>query len=317
MEYREFLDNIRTGIQKKLGENGKAQIIQADKNNGKKLDGLIVKDNSKKVSPAIYLEDYYDQYKKGRQISDITDAVYQIYCQYSDRIKICIEDLSDYGKICKKVGFRIVNFEKNKELLAEIPYVRFLDMAIVFFVLVQCNGSSEPENASFLIHDEHLKMWNVDIGEIYRDALYNTPELFPPKICCMTEILTEILSEEIKQGNDFQKEEYMAMRMELEELESGNHNKMYVLTNDRKVNGAACLLYKNILKEFCEKTGKDFYIIPSSIHEVLLIPAENDIRINDLKVLVKDVNKTELEEEEILSDNIYYYDCEKDNIRIV
>lgn len=315
MEYRNFLDDVKNGVQRIVGEDGKVQIVQVDKNNGIKLDGLVIKGMEKNISPAISLNVYYEQYKSGRAKADIVNEIYQISHKYSCHMNIGLEDFCDYGRIGRRVAYKIVNLEKNRELLADIPYVKFLDMAIIFFVLVQCRENHRWENATFLIRDEHLKMWNVDVGEVYRDALYNTPELFPAQISDMEEMITEMLSEEMGRHGDIDKDECEAVKKDLQDLNSESHTRMYVLTNSKKLNGAACLLYKNVLKEFSGEKGENFYIIPSSIHEVLLVPEAHDLQVNELRRMVKDVNDSELDEEEILSDNIYYYDYKKDKIR--
>ena len=319
MEYKDFIHNIKNGIQKIIGNKGKAEIIQVNRNNGIKLDGLIVMDSEKNISPTIYLDIYYEQFREGRTETDILNEIHQLYQKYSCGMEmdINIQDLQSYEKIKKNIAYKVINYEKNYELLQEIPHVRFLDMAIVFFVLVPCNNNHSLENAVFQIRDEHLKMWNTDIGEVYRDALYNTPELFPPKIHCMTDVLTELISKENKQDVHIQ-EECNFWHQEIENMKTKEYPCLYVFTNDRNANGAACLLYKNTLKEFSEKENTDFYIIPSSVHEVLLISAENNnISVGDLRKIVEEVNRTELSEEEILSDNIYYYHYQTDSFRII
>lgn len=306
MEYKEFLEYVTAGVQKMIGESARASVIQVEKNNGVKLDGLIIRDGKKNVSPAIYLELYYVQYTKGRAKADIINEIYQIYHKYSCTIQLNAQDFSDYKRLCRKVAYKIVNFEKNQELLAKIPYVRYLDMAIVFFVAVQCRERNELENAAFLVRDEHLKMWKVEIGDVYRDALYNTPELFPAQICPMTEALAGAVRES---GEEELKEE-------LEYLRASGSVNLYILTNQKKVNGASCILYKNVIKDFAREKGTNLYLIPSSVHEVLLVPDTGDFCSDELKAMVREVNDTELEQEEILSYSIYYYDAEKDVIQI-
>ena len=91
---------------------------------------------------------------------------------------------------------------------------------------------------------------------------------------------------------------------------------MYVLTNKQKMNGASCILYEHILNDFANQKNKDIYILPSSVHEVILVPVAEDIDRTELSRMVRDVNRNELEEGDVLSDRVYYYDRVRDEIQI-
>ena len=89
---------------------------------------------------------------------------------------------------------------------------------------------------------------------------------------------------------------------------------MYVLSNKSKLNGSGCLFYHNLLHNLCEKLECDLYILPSSIHEVILIPAYDHDSYDELTSMVKEVNSTQLSKEEILSDHVYFYSRETGQI---
>lgn len=316
MKDKDFFNDIKSGLQKLVGKDGVAELIQIDKNNGVKAGGVIVKDDKNYISPIIYLDTYYEQYKKGKSKTDILNEIYQIYRKYSCEVNldVTIQDLNNYEKIKKRVAYKLVNYEKNEEMLSNIPYMRFLDLAIVFFVVVSCQKDSSIKNAAFPIYKEHLKIWGADIGDIYRDALYNTPDLFPAVISPMGNLLAELMCRELEEDTSDKE----SIQREMEKLKMEYDSGVYVLTNAKNINGASCLLYKNVIKKFSEKENTDFYIIPSSIHEVLLFPTRDErVTANDLKGMVVQVNQTEIDEYEILSDNIYYYNCENDSITIV
>ncbi len=321
MEEKEFFSDIKSGLQELIGEDCVAELVQIDKNNGVKADGVIVRNDKNYISPIIYLDTYYKQYKKGRTKKDIIDDIYQAYqkysCEMNLNLDIKIQDFNNYEKIKKQVAYKVINYEKNEELLVQIPHVRFLDLAIVFFVMVSCQKDSGIKNAAFPIHKEHLKTWEVTIGDIYRDALYNTPDLFPSIISPMGNLLAELICKELE-ADMFEKTDNEHMQNELERLQEEYDSGVYVLTNTKNINGASCMLYKNVIKEFSEQEHTDFYIIPSSIHEVLLFPiSDKRVTAEDLRGMVIQVNKTEIDEYEILSDNIYYYNSENDSITVV
>ena len=91
---------------------------------------------------------------------------------------------------------------------------------------------------------------------------------------------------------------------------------LYVLTNHTQVYGAAGFLMKEMISGFAEERGKDLYIIPSSIHELLLYPDFGDVSPAELSGYVKEVNRTQVQPQDRLSDHIYYYDRQTDEIRI-
>ena len=89
--------------------------------------------------------------------------------------------------------------------------------------------------------------------------------------------------------------------------------RMYVLSNQEKLYGAACMLYPEVLSAFGEICGRDFYVLPSSIHEVLLVFAEEG-KEKELKEIVTDMNRNHVAPEEVLSDSIYHYNTKKGSL---
>jgi hypothetical protein len=82
---------------------------------------------------------------------------------------------------------------------------------------------------------------------------------------------------------------------------------MYVLTNASGSLGAAALFYPDVKEKAAELLGGDYYILPSSVHEVILVPDSADIKAADLCDMVKQANRTVVDEKDILSDNVYHY----------
>lgn len=308
MNYKEFLTYIKNGILELVDEGCEVSILPFEKNNGVIQDGLVIKDKTKEVSPAIYMEGYYARYENGLDPEELVQEIYHQYLHYSSNLPFSIQDFSDYSRLHKKIAYKLIHFEKNKKRLEHIPYVRFLDLAIVFFVLVDYHADcKEHSDAVFLIREEHLKLWQVDIGDIYRDALYQTPKFYPAQIYNMADMILELLEE-----NDFPSKE----KNELKQVLSEQQNEFYVLTNEKKMYGASCILYKDVLKRFATDKHCDLYLIPSSVHEMLLLPATKEISPKELKGMVKDVNHTEVDEKEILSYQVYYYHRDSDFISI-
>ncbi|MCM1236059.1 MAG: DUF5688 family protein [Ruminococcus flavefaciens] len=201
----------------------------------------------------------------------------------------------DYESVRKSIVYRLISRERNSGLLEDIPHIDFLDMAVIFCCLV---SQHERGNSTLLIHNVHLKLWDVTVEKLYQAARENTQELESYEIRNMLDVLCEIWEEEDPESFD-----YGQCVEEFKDSET-----MYVLSNKTRVDGAVCILYPNLVRDFAEAVGSSFYIIPASVHEVLLLPAENLEERDLLKSMISEVNNTEVSPEEILSYSLYYYD---------
>lgn len=192
--------------------------------------------------------------------------------------------------------FKLINYEQNKNLLQKIPHIKILDLAIIFNCLVDAD---ETGNATILIYNQHLSLWNITKDDLYHLAMKNTPALLTYELRDMSDVLIELMAG--VPCNSMKEEfEYMVPT--------------YVLSNKSKLNGSGCIFYHNLLHNLCEKLECDLYILPSSIHEVILIPAYDHDSYDELTSMVKEVNSTQLSKEEILSDHVYFYSRETGQI---
>lgn len=211
------------------------------------------------------------------------------YCKKAGTKTVKIRNLKNYEQIKNRIFYRIVNYEKNKGTLSEIPYLPFLDMILTFYCLIQ---NSKEHISSIPITNKHLKQWNINLKKITEQAIENTPRIFPVKINTMEEAMGVMTSEAI-----------------LQEARS-----MYVISNTIGINGASCLLYKETISLLTEKFKGNFYILPSSIHEVIAIKDTGLFEKEELSRMVHEINTTQVAEKDYLSDNIYYYSIEEKRI---
>ena len=225
-----------------------------------------------------------------------TEPLLTAYRENRPKSPVDISFFTDYDKVKSRVTMKLINYERNRELLKRVPYYRFLDLAIVFLCLVESDSSG---TATVLIHNEHLTYWGITRDDLYALAMANTPQLLRYDLRSMTEVLRELFADEFADpaGSDL-----------IEPFP------IYVLSNQHRLNGSSCILYQHLLHDFARRIGSDFYILPSSVHEVLLIPADNQISMSTLSSMVRDVNSSQLAREEILSDHVYYYSLETDQI---
>lgn len=291
MEYREFLENVRKEVESRYDSNVSVTLNHVMKNNGTELDGITIMEKDKNIAPTIYINSFYDRYREGVSLKAVVSEIIRIYNQNKNSININADYFENYENVRKTIVYKLVNYQKNKKLLEDVPYKRVLDLAVVFYCLIE---QRKGVSATALIHNEHLRIWNVTEDEIYNDALKNTPVLLAGSIVPMSKILSEIAGT-APVDNDEKVCEYTG-----EDI-------LYVLTNSSRVNGAACILYDNLLKKFANDVHSDLYILPSSVHEVIIVPKNNAFDKSELADMVREVNEQGVSQDEILSDNVYEY----------
>ena len=292
MTYQEFKQHIVTGLQQEFPPATRISIQDIIKNNDIHLDGLTVFTEGCNISPTIYLNYYYSQYEKGRPLPEIYRDIRNAYQENSPSINIDISFFTIYSKVKSRIVFKLINYQRNRELLKNVPYFRFLDLAIVFHCLAK---TDETSTATILIQNRHLSLWNITKDDLYALAMANTPKLLPYDLRNMTDVLKELLWEDQCVPGEFSSQEVFPM---------------YLLSNRRKLHGSVCMLYPNLLSDFSRRLGCDLYLLPSSIHEVLIIPANQNGTYEELSDMVREVNATQLSGEEILSDHVYYFSRE-------
>ena len=288
MTYQEFKNNIIHTVSAKLGPSYRVALQDIIKNNDTHLDGLTILSENSNISPTIYLNYYYDQYQNGKSLSCIQEDIMLSYQKNVPAKNIDISFFTEFTKLKDRIIFKLINYERNKELLSKVPHIRYLDLAIVFncFVESLTNGY-----ATILIHHHHLSYWNISCEELYSLAKHNTPKLLPYHLQNMSDVLDELFATE---PVDWLCDDFSPIPM-------------YVLTNTRKLHGSGCILYEDLLAHISFEINSDFYIIPSSIHEVLLIPTKNAASYDELSSMVCEINSTQVSREEILSDHVYFY----------
>lgn len=290
--YSQFKQQIVSSLQKQLGTETRITIQDIVKNNDTHLDGLTILPENSCVCPTIYLNYYFQKYENGCPISEITGQILAVYRENLPASSIDFSFFTDYTQVRSNIVFKLINYERNPELLSDVPHYRFLDLALVFYCLIE---TSPDGCASILIHNRHLSYWNITDDDLFALAQQNTPRLLAYELRDMTDVLREL---------------FAAEPSVCEDDDSLSPASMYILTNRAKRNGSVCILYDNLLLNFANRLGCDLFILPSSIHEVLLIPANGQTETKDLSEVVREVNSCQLSREEILSDHVYYFSRE-------
>lgn len=294
MEINEFALKICKAVEKELGDSYRTELKAVRKNNGVLLHGLLIMPPGRNVTPTIYLETFHAAYEDGVPFAEVLGRILEIFREETPGKNIDMDFFRFYEKVKDRICFRLINRRSNEELLQDIPHVEFLDLAICFYYA--CSGGMLGEG-TILIHNSHMERWQVKTKDLMKQAMGNTPRLFPGILTSMQEVLEEIAGPQ----EDFSRQEIP----------------LTVLTNTRRIQGAACILYPGMLERIGAGMQDGFYIIPSSIHEVLIMEKTGLESPGEMKRIIYEVNREHVASEEVLSDNLYYYDSGSGRVGVV
>lgn len=275
MNYTEFMNAMLCEIRGQVDAQVRTELYTVTKNNGTRRTGILFKQEDSNLAPTIYLEEFYQKYLKGQQVPDLADSICSIYQEIRVKKTCDCQNLFDFNHVKEHIVYKLIRRDANEELLKKIPYEPFLDLAVVYYIQID---NTRFGSAAIQIRNEHLRYWRVEKEEIHRLAEKNTPRIYPVQIRQIVRF-------------------------------------MYVATNEQCSLGAAVMRYPDFREKVRGMIRGDFYILPSSIHEVILVPESFGLEPERMQEMVKEINQTGVAPEEVLSDSVYYFDGEE--IRIV
>lgn len=290
MEYREFVDAIKEEVAKKVGEEVNVTIEEMPKCNESYKSGLLIRRGEEPIAPVVYLEALYEYYKDGRTMEEIVGWIDMMYQSIKDTDPQTIEEAMAYKKVKKKILPKLINRKKNERLLAESPHILWEDLAIVFYVLMV---EAKDGTITMGIRYPQLKMWGISTEELYQQAMKNAPSIFPAELTPMTEVLKGM----------FRPEDVDALP-----------NIAYVVSNRLHSFGAVCVTYPDVLEMVAEEVQDDFYLVPSSVHEMMILPEHGVIGRERFRKSIREVNEKVLPPEEFLSNHAYFYSREEKKV---
>lgn len=286
MNYESFKQYVADHIRDFLPQDynvHEINIMEQRKNNNVIWDALSIK-GDRNIVPAIYLESYYQAHTDGVSMDAILQKIADVYMESMEQVGNFTADEFQYEKIKNGIFVVVQNAEMNRELLEEVPHEIRDDLALLYRVNVEL---SNGEKGSVLIHNTHLRSWGIDEKTLKEVAWNNMHDNYPPEFSTMSNVLRSVGYDE------------MSVATELVE--------MYVLSNKDKHYGAAYMFDTEVMNRIAEGIGGDIVVIPSSIHESILLKKQEDTDFDILREMVKEVNRTQLHPTEILSDEVYQY----------
>lgn len=302
MNYHEFLDEVSKQVKDyfpKEYQNAKVELNHIVKTNDQELDGLIIRREQDTVVPQIYLNGYFELYENGVSLSEILMGIYANYFQNTvQSFENLPENVSDYEQIKDRIVVQLVNRDMNQALLEEVPgkEIPDTDLAAIFKIPL---FTDERGTATIRVTKEMMEPWGQELETVYQDALANTERDNPAQLTTLGAMMSELLELPIFQ-NEVKWEKPETCEMEPYE--------QYVLTNADRMYGAATLLYPEVLQQLSDNMQSNLFILPSSIHELILMRDTGELNAIELQTMVMGVNQEAVLIEERLSDEVYYYD---------
>lgn len=242
MDFTRFTENIVELLRYKMGDDYVVSDTKIRKNNDVMLTAVTIMDKTSSISPTIYLEGLYEQYRAGATLEELTEKIMEFNERHVYHGNLDINFFRNYALVKERIYHKLINYEKNQELLKDVPHFRWHDLAVVFYYAMEEKTFGK---ASILIHNNHLDMWGQRADEVYRTACSNMKKHMRELLMPMQEVLE------------------MVTGVQAEE----NGNWLYVLSNKEKVFGASVMLYSEKIKELADELQSDLLILPSSVHE--------------------------------------------------
>lgn len=255
------------------------------KQNRKNLHACTLITANAAACPTFYFEDLYDAYRGGTSCEDIAESLFRFARKNRlDNLPGNI-DIDDYACVRENLGLIVISEERNRDYLAGIVYEQIEDLALVPIIFTKDDNGI----GNIKISRDFLEMWGLSAEDVMRDARERAPHVMPLTFRQLNEMVGD-------------KEE--------------NGEELFVLSNCYFAGGAAVVFYPHVLECIGMALGRDLYLLPSSINEMIAI-TDNGQDPERLYEIVREVNRTQVSEADLLTDAVYYYKRDLNSFRRV
>ena len=295
MDYEMFKEVVKESFLSYMPGSYRGMEVRVDPVNkvNRTLDGLslLAKNEETMISPTLYINDMYEKYSSTgdlqatlREAAEAMDEIFR---------EAAVPSL-DMNTARDNIIFQLVNTLQNEDMLKNLPHREFQDLSIMYRWIV---GVDQKGLSSIVINNNVAESLGMGEEELFKAAAENTRRLLPPVVQSMNEVIMDMF---MADGMPKELAEQMIGEQEPEMT-------MWVISNERKIDGAASMLYEDKLHNLAEKVGTDLYILPSSVHEVIAVSVKMG-EPEELARMVSEVNMDQVDISERLSNQVYHYD---------
>lgn len=291
MNYDQFLENISADIKESLEpEFGPlhTEIKDVEKLSGRSYTGLMIRKEAEDIAMSMNLTQRFDQLQQGRPYIAISNEVIGEVAHHMENMpSISVEQFTSYESIKAHLTMEVVGTKENRDMLRQIPHKEMADISVVYRYEL---GKSSQGSMSTLITNEMLSRFGISPEQLHEDVAKSAPEINPPTLRPMFDVLADMAGPGMgmpPMGPPF-----------------------YVATTLEPQNGACVIAYPGFLEYAKDIIGDQLFILPSSRHEVLILPDNGEFETANLLDMVCTINRLEVAPEDRLTDNVYHYDGE-------
>ena len=306
-----FINTFTETLTKRVLEINNTSQIKKEYD-GENLEEIIIDING--IQPKVYIDDMYLMHTNGKTIESLVDMVIEtIKCCINDDELNCdgFDELinpTDYENIKNKLFVKLINTERNRELLRDVPHKKFGDIAIVYGIYINSDDETRHKNLiSTVVSNDMLKTYGINEEKICSDAFKNSEKILPPMSMPLN-------------NTEYEGINLIDFDSKLKELENtGSQSEMFLLTNQVCTYGASTILYDGVAQKISNALRCGFYIIPSSVQEVLILPCDKRGDTIEQYTLsgIREINSNYIPDKDFLSNNLYYFDNIKKEFEII
>lgn len=305
MDFNQFVDEVKGGIKQFLPieyEDAQVRIEEIKKLNENYLGMTVLKENQV-IAPTFNLNQLYEMFQSDPQNSmenilrNITELVLDAPEQFD------LRSVTEYEKAKDKLFIRVSSAEKNEEMLQNVPHQMRENLAITYHLAISIDDMGM---GSTIITNDILKRYGISEEQLHADAMKNSPTIRPVHVTVMGSMIEQLMGmdpETVLRGETVQNiAETISKGMEREDP-------MFIITNQQTLDGASVIFYPEVMDQIGEGFQGNFFILPSSIHETIVVPDNGAFDYRVLEDMVQTINASEVSPEERLSDHVYHYDA--------
>lgn len=303
MSFEEFTENILQEVRVRAGGAFRARKHDVTKNNNVKHTGITVMEEGADIGPCIYLDKFFREYESGGMTFDeIVDEVCRLALKHGeDNVPdVDISGFQNWETVRSSVYAKLINAERNKGQLAEIPHRIFMDLAVAYYAVVR--DHAQREVGTVLIRKEHMEKWGQEEESLYQTAMMNMRADGEADFATIETVVKHMLP---------------GITFTAEEGSGSQGTGMYILTNRRRRFGASEILDRKTLRMVADQVGDGFIVLPSSVHETIVLPPTEEAEYGRLADMVREVNNTQVDMEERLSYHVYAYSRAEEMLKTV
>lgn len=280
------------------------------KNNGIRMTGIEFQREGSSISQIIYLEPFFEDIRQGKETETVLKNIADSYIQNVSTECMAVineQQLIDLESVRQSIEPVLVHTAENREMLGQMPHRKIADLSLYYKIVFQDQGNDMQ--ASMNITNGHMKQWGVTEQELYHQAVTNMECRETNTLTPMGDVLASMFTGKGEERNLLTEGSVECAKLPQEGF--------YVLTNERRIYGAALLAVPGVMEKVDQLFPEGYYILPSSLHEVLIIEKDKNLSAKELGEMVREVNRAEVSPQERLSDCVYEYDREKATVRQV